>query len=92
MRGENYPQPDAQVSDAPGETARMTTKAVIIKAAAKKAIKATLPRLAGNLPLMIQYCPSKYRWNPMKSIRMAIPMNVAPRGLPILRSRLGSDR
>lgn len=43
------------VSTAPGATARITTKAATIKAAATNAIKATLPRLAGNFPRMIQY-------------------------------------
>lgn len=43
------------VSMAPGETAKMTANAATISAIATAAVKATLPRLAGNLPLTIQY-------------------------------------
>jgi hypothetical protein len=65
----------------------MTTRLPTIKAPAKKAIRATLPRLAGNLPRVIQYWLSKYRWNPTRRTRMARPMKVAPNGFPTLPRR-----
>ena len=46
-------------SIAPGETAKITANAATINAMAIAAVKATLPRLAGNLPRTIQYWLSK---------------------------------
>lgn len=79
------------VSTDSGATVRMTTNADTISAAETMAISATLPRLAGNFPLMIQYWLSKYRWNPTSRIRIAIPINVVPSGLPMLRRREEGD-
>lgn len=42
-------------STAEGETARITASAATINAAATNAVNATLPRLAGNFPRIIQY-------------------------------------
>lgn len=52
-------KPVVYVSTAPGEIARMTTRAAMINEAAIKAMRAILPRLAGNFPRMIQYWLSK---------------------------------
>ncbi|KAI5299628.1 hypothetical protein KEM55_001938 [Ascosphaera atra] len=67
----------------------MTDKLATIKAPAAKATMVTLPRLAGNLPRTIQYCPSKYLRKPMRSTSIAMPMKVPPNGLPtrMMRSR-----
>lgn len=45
-----------------------------------------VPRLAGNLPFITQYCAARYRLYPRNRIKMLMPRNVAPRGLPIWRS------
>ena len=44
-----------------GATTRTTIKLAMIRAPAMKPTMNILPRLAGNLPRMIQYCASKYR-------------------------------
>jgi hypothetical protein len=45
-----------------------------------------VPRLAGNLPLITQYCPWRYRLYPRSKIRMLTARKVVPSGLPRCRS------
>jgi hypothetical protein len=72
-------------SKAVGATASTTTKLVTMRKNAIKVTKATLPRLAGNFPLIIQCWLSKYLWNPINNVTMLIPKNVAPSGFPSCR-------
>lgn len=46
-------------SDAPGATARITTRLATIRLAARNVTSTTLPRPAGNFPRTIQYWLSK---------------------------------
>lgn len=46
----------------------------------------TVPRLAGNLPLMIHCWPRKNRRYPRSRIKMLTARNAAPSGLPTWRS------
>lgn len=79
-------------SNALGSTTTTTTKLVIINANVINVTNAILPLLAGNFPLMIQCCDSKYLWNPTPNITILIARKVAPSGLPSCRRcRYGSE-
>lgn len=67
-------------------TATTTTNEATVTANAINDTSIIVPRLAGNLPFITQYCADRYRLYPRNRIKMLIPKNVAPRGLPIWRS------
>lgn len=63
-----------------------TTNDTNIIASATTATSTTVPLLAGNLPRITHDCATKYRRAPSSSVRILIPRNVAPSGLPKRRS------
>lgn len=51
-----------------------------------KATSMMVPLLAGNLPLITQCCPCRYRLYPRSKIKMLMPKKAVPSGLPRRRS------
>lgn len=65
-----------------------TTNETIIIASPTNATRIIVPLLAGNLPFKIHSCPWKYLLNPSSRIKILMPKNAAPSGLPNARNVL----